>query len=129
MLVQHRLESLVDRRQIRHRHPPSDRLDQTLPSPSARTTLARWPTDDTSIRARITDLVEEERELRAKLGRREITADEEHARLRDVEAELDQCWDLLRQRDARREYGENPDDASGSSERSRREVPRLNVDR
>ena len=67
---------------------------------------------DTSIRARITDLVGEERELRAKLGRREITADEEHARLRDVEAELDQCWDLLRQRDARREYGENPDDAS-----------------
>jgi hypothetical protein len=68
--------------------------------------------DDTSIRARITDLVHEERELRARLGRHEITADEEHARLRDVEAELDQCWDLLRQRDARREFGENPDEAA-----------------
>ena len=70
------------------------------------------PTDDTSIRARITDLVHEERELRAKLSRREITADEEHARLKDVEVELDQCWDLLRQRDAKRQYGEDPDDAS-----------------
>jgi hypothetical protein len=67
---------------------------------------------DSGIRDRIKELVTEERDLRAKLGRREITAEEENARLREVEAELDQCWDLLRQRDARREYGENPDDAS-----------------
>jgi predicted nuclease with TOPRIM domain len=67
---------------------------------------------DNGIRDRIKELVGEERELRAKLGRREITAEEEHTRLREVEAELDQCWDLLRQRDARREFGENPDDAS-----------------
>ena len=32
-------------------------------------------------------------------------------RLRDVEVQLDQCWDLLRQRRARREFGRNPDDA------------------
>ena len=33
---------------------------------------------------------------------------EEHARLRDLEVQLDQCWDLLRQRQARREFGEDP---------------------
>ena len=48
--------------------------------------------------------------------------DEEHAmhqqgpgadadRLRDIEVMLDQCWDLLRQRRAKREFGADPDDA------------------
>ena len=68
--------------------------------------------DDTNFRERISELVAEERELRHKLSQREITADEEHARLRELETELDQCWDLLRQRDAKREFGENPDDAT-----------------
>jgi hypothetical protein len=68
--------------------------------------------EDKTFRERIAELVAEERQLRRKLGQREITADEEHARLREVETELDQCWDLLRQRDAKREFGENPDDAS-----------------
>ena len=36
---------------------------------------------------------------------------EEHARLRDVEVELDQCWDLLRQRQAKQEFGQDPDTA------------------
>jgi predicted nuclease with TOPRIM domain len=72
--------------------------------------------DDKSIREHISELVSEERELRRKLVDREISADDEHARLRRIEAELDQCWDLLRQRDARREFGENPDDAKPRSE-------------
>jgi hypothetical protein len=72
--------------------------------------------DDTSIRTRISALVSEERELRRKLSQGEIRADEEHERLRDVEVELDQCWDLLRQRDARREFGEDPDEATVRSE-------------
>jgi len=67
---------------------------------------------DSGIRDRIKELVGQERELRARLGRREITAEEEHARLAAIESELDQCWDLLRQREARREYGEDPDDAT-----------------
>ena len=33
------------------------------------------------------------------------------ARLREIEVMLDQCWDLLRQRRAKRQYGDNPDDA------------------
>ncbi|MGH3472844.1 MAG: DUF2630 family protein [Nocardioidaceae bacterium] len=65
--------------------------------------------EDSSIRTRITALVDEERELRRRLGRHQISADEEQTRLRHVEAELDQCWDLLRQRDAAREFGEDPD--------------------
>ena len=68
--------------------------------------------DDKSFRDRIAELVAEERELRRRLSQREISADEERARLRELETELDQCWDLLRQRDAKREFGENPDDAS-----------------
>jgi hypothetical protein len=68
--------------------------------------------DDLDIRHRITALVDEERELREQLGEHTITPGEEHQRLADVEAELDQCWDLLRQRDALRSAGGNPDDAS-----------------
>ena len=61
--------------------------------------------------ARIHDLVDEERDLRARLQRKEITAEEEHARLRDLEVQLDQCWDLLRQRRALRETGGDPREA------------------
>ena len=69
-------------------------------------------TDDKAIRGHIGDLVAQERELRLKLARGEISADEEHARLRGLENELDQYWDLLRQRDARREFGEDPNAAA-----------------
>jgi hypothetical protein len=68
--------------------------------------------DDTTIRAHISELVTEEHELRRKLSQGEISADDERARLAELEAELDQYWDLLRQRDARREFGEDPDDAT-----------------
>jgi hypothetical protein len=61
--------------------------------------------------SRIRELVDEERELRTRLQRHEISADEEHARLRAVEVELDQCWDLLRQRRALRETGGDPREA------------------
>ncbi|HEX2374478.1 MAG TPA: DUF2630 family protein, partial [Actinomycetota bacterium] len=33
-------------------------------------------------------------------------------RLHEVEIQLDQCWDLLRQRRARRDAGQDPDSAS-----------------
>jgi predicted nuclease with TOPRIM domain len=61
--------------------------------------------------ARIRELVDEERDLRARLQRHEISADEEHARLNALEVELDQCWDLLRQRRALRETGGDPREA------------------
>jgi len=67
--------------------------------------------DDSSIQHRITSLIDEEHQLRSALQDGSITVDEEHARLRRLEIELDQCWDLLRQRRAKREFGENPDEA------------------
>ena len=68
--------------------------------------------DDTEILSNIKDLVAEEHDLRERLGRGEVEAAEEHARLRALEESLDQCWDLLRQRRARRAAGEDPGDAS-----------------
>jgi hypothetical protein len=62
--------------------------------------------------ARIQALVAEEKQLRAKREHGEIDQDEEHQRLRAVEVELDQCWDLLRQRRALRETGGDPREAS-----------------
>ncbi len=67
---------------------------------------------DLDIRQHITDLIAEERDLRDRLAKGEISKEEEHQQLRRAEVELDQCWDLLRQRDARREFGDNPDHAA-----------------
>ena len=61
--------------------------------------------------ARIHNLVAQEKELRAKLQHQEIDESEEHTRLRGIETELDQCWDLLRQRRALRETGGDPREA------------------
>jgi hypothetical protein len=72
--------------------------------------------DDTSMLAHIHELVAEEKKLRtANHG----LVGEDRRRLEAIELELDQCWDLLRQRRAREEYGEDPDDAK---ERSVNEV-------
>lgn len=70
---------------------------------------------DDDIRARISALVDDEHALRQRLQAGEISTDEEHDRLREVESQLDQCWDLLRQRRARAEAGQNPDEASARS--------------
>ena len=66
---------------------------------------------DPDIQHRIRSLIDEEHQLRDALAAGEISAEDEHARLNSVEVELDQCWDLLRQRRAKREYGANPEDA------------------
>ena len=60
-----------------------------------------------AIHETITRLVGEERELRASSEH----TDEDRARLRQLEEQLDQCWDLLRQRDALRDAGVDPDEA------------------
>ncbi|WP_026421580.1 DUF2630 family protein [Actinokineospora inagensis] len=71
--------------------------------------------DDTDILGRITALVDEEHGLRERVGRGEVPPAEERERLGAVEAALDQCWDLLRQRRARREVGLDPDGARARS--------------
>jgi len=67
-------------------------------------------TDDHTFE-RIKQLVSEEKQLRAKLLHGEIDPSEEQQRLGAVETELDQCWDLLRQRRALRETGGDPQQA------------------
>jgi hypothetical protein len=58
---------------------------------------------DASVLARIQGLAAEEHALFA----RESLGDAARKRLAVVQAELDQCWDLLRQRRALREYGQD----------------------
>ena len=60
--------------------------------------------DDAALLQRITDLVAEEETLQE-------TPHHDAGRLRDVEVMLDQCFDLLRQRRAKREFGLDPDGA------------------
>src|SRR5215472_1285747 len=68
--------------------------------------------DEKEILGHIDELIKTEHELRAKLAAGELSSDEEHAELRAAEEALDQCWDLLRQRRARREFGEDPGEAA-----------------
>ena len=66
--------------------------------------------DDADVIARISELVNEEHSLEHDLEGRS-PSDADKARLRELEVALDQCWDLLRQRRARRQYGGDPSDA------------------
>lgn len=66
---------------------------------------------DQDILAQVNKLVAEEQQLREALQQREIDESEEHQRLRAVQIQLDQCWDLLRQRRALRDSGKDPREA------------------
>jgi hypothetical protein len=72
-------------------------------------------TSDKTLLSRIDELVAEEHTLRTKHAAGQIDDADEHARLQALEVELDQCWDLLRQRRAKREFGESPDTAQSRS--------------
>jgi hypothetical protein len=65
---------------------------------------------DEEIHDRIERLVDEEHELYSKVGEGGLSANE-HNRLEEIKLSLDQCWDLLRQRRALREAGQDPDAA------------------
>jgi hypothetical protein len=69
--------------------------------------------DEKDILERISALVDEEHQLRGSSAEHD---DDQRARLSHVETQLDQCWDLLRQRRAKRQYGGDPDDASARPE-------------
>ncbi|MGH9054943.1 MAG: DUF2630 family protein [Acidimicrobiales bacterium] len=66
--------------------------------------------DDEQIVEQIDRLVSEEHHLERDHGA-EGLREEDRERLSAIEAQLDQCWDLLRQRRARREAGQDPGDA------------------
>jgi hypothetical protein len=68
--------------------------------------------DDKDIMARISELIGTEHELRGQLQRGELSSEQERERLRSTEEALDQCWDLLRQRRAKREFGDSTDGAA-----------------
>ena len=73
---------------------------------------------DESITARIERLVTEEKELRGREQEDQpddAALEKDRERLSAVEVELDRCWDLLRQRRAREEFGQDPDDAEARS--------------
>jgi hypothetical protein len=67
---------------------------------------------DKTILAHIGELIEEENRLK----NAPAAPADAHARIRHLEEQLDQCWDLLRQRRARRQYGEDPSDAHARDE-------------
>ncbi|MCU1455066.1 MAG: hypothetical protein JWN46_3212 [Acidimicrobiales bacterium] len=67
--------------------------------------------DDPELVERITALADEEHRLEQSRPGGGLS-DEQHERLRHIEVALDQCWDLLRQRRARRSSGQDPDAAA-----------------
>jgi hypothetical protein len=70
--------------------------------------------DDESILNRIESLVEEEHALMNRErtdASHGVALEADRARLEQVSVELDRCWDLLRQRRARRSAGQDPDEA------------------
>ena len=86
--------------------PPAD-LGRRLPHASLR--LGRM--DDSDILARIREMVDAEHELRRQMQEDPVQLTDAAERLHDLEESLDQCWDLLRQRRAHREFAQNPDES------------------
>ena len=66
--------------------------------------------NDSDILGSIDAMMQEEHTLLS-AGEHGGLNEEQQARLHTIKVHLDQCWDLLRQRRARREFGQNPDEA------------------
>ena len=66
---------------------------------------------DEEILHRIHELVSEEHKLRDRRTNHEVSEDQERQEVKRLEVALDQCWDLLRQRRARKAAGEDPGQA------------------
>jgi hypothetical protein len=71
--------------------------------------------DDVEIVRQIGELADEEHRLEESHVGKGLS-DEETGRLKEIEVALDQCWDLLRQRRARRAAGGDPDEAKARPE-------------
>jgi hypothetical protein len=67
--------------------------------------------NDTEIVQQIDQLVEQEHDLERRHAEGEGLSEEDRKRLEQIEVRLDQCWDLLRQRRARRNAGQDPGEA------------------
>ena len=73
--------------------------------------------DDAKVLSRINELAREEHELFERESGPNVS-DADRERLRQIQVTLDQCWDLLRQRRARRAAGLEPDDARVRDEKT-----------
>jgi hypothetical protein len=67
------------------------------------------------IEAQIDALESEREKLRQREGSADPTLEQDAARVEEIRIDLDRLWDLLRQRRALRDAGENPDQASERS--------------
>jgi len=72
---------------------------------------------DEQVIERINELAHEEHALWEREAKGELSSDEQE-RLKHLGVQLDQCWDLLHQRRARRSAGQDPDDATVRDERT-----------
>jgi Protein of unknown function (DUF2630) len=66
---------------------------------------------DEEIHRRIEDLIQQEQRLREIGAEDSEQAEYRAGDLARIEEQLDQCWDLLRQRRAKRRAGEDPEEA------------------
>jgi hypothetical protein len=73
--------------------------------------------EDERVLGRINELAHEEHQLFEKESRGEAS-DRDRERLKDLQVTLDQCWDLLHQRRARRSAGQDPNEATVRDERT-----------
>ena len=73
--------------------------------------------DDKAIADQINRLAQEEHQLFDREAKG-TASDADKERLRRLQVTLDQCWDLLRQRRAKREFGQNPDEATPRDEKT-----------
>ena len=73
--------------------------------------------EDERVLGRINELAHEEHQLFEKESRGEAS-EGDRERLKDLQVTLDQCWDLLHQRRARRSAGQDPNDATVWDERT-----------
>jgi hypothetical protein len=69
-------------------------------------------TSERSILNHIDELVAEEHQLRSRHRSGEGLSDAQRERMHELEVQLDQAWDLLRQRRAKAEFGDDPDNAT-----------------
>ena len=71
---------------------------------------------DDDVVTNIQQLSDEEHELYERHRTGTPLTDAEQRRMQELQVRLDQCWDLLRQRRARREYGDDPSKAQARDE-------------
>jgi hypothetical protein len=98
------IQSFEPREDWFHDYETGDGDRQPLVMPTGPDDAGPMTSPDQDVLTRINSLVEEEHQLRS-------SGEPDADRLRQLEEQLDQCWDLLRQRRAKREYHQDTAEA------------------